>query len=67
MAQQYRTKEGDSVDYICWKFYVTSKNTTEAVLEANRNLADLGEILPAGLLITLPDIEPVSENEITLF
>jgi phage tail protein X len=28
----------------------------EAVLEANRGLADFGPILPAGVTITLPDL-----------
>ena len=51
----YRTKEGDMVDAICYSHYGTSKDTTEAVYEANRDLADYGPRLPAGLLITLPE------------
>ena len=67
MATKYRTKEGDTVDYICWRFYGTSKNITEAVLEANTNLANADVELPANLLIELPDIEPEAESEISLF
>lgn len=53
---RYRTKEGDSVDAIAWKHYGTRRGAAEAVLDANRGLADAGALLPAGLLIDLPDL-----------
>lgn len=53
----YTTREADTVDFICWKFYGSTANrVTEAVLEANPGLADYGPELPAGLSITLPEI-----------
>lgn len=59
MALQYRTKEGDTADYIAWKHYGTqSGRVVEQLLDANKALADQGPVLPAGLVITLPDIEP---------
>ena len=56
MSMTYRTREGDMLDWICWKHYRRTAGTVEAVYEANRGLAASGMLLPAGLLITLPDI-----------
>lgn len=54
-AATYVTRQGDTVDFICWRHYGTERGgVTEAVLEANRGLADSGPVLPAGLRITLP-------------
>lgn len=56
-ATTYTSRYGDTVDYICWRHYGTERNgTTEAVLEANIGLAELGAVLPAGVRITLPAI-----------
>lgn len=53
----YTTRQADTVDFICWKFYGSTANrVTEAVLEANPGLADQGPELPAGLSIALPEI-----------
>lgn len=57
MATTYTTKDGDTVDYIAWKFYgATANKVVEAVLEANTGLADHGPTLPAGITITLPEV-----------
>lgn len=54
-ATTYITRQGDTVDAICFAHYGTERGgTTEAVLEANFRLADNGPVLPAGLKITLP-------------
>jgi len=69
-AQQYRTKEGDSLDAICFGYYgTTSHRQVETVLEANRalGLADIGPLLPAGLVITLPVVPPPVTTTISLF
>ena len=53
----YTTKAGDTVDYICWKYYgATNTGQVEAVLAANPGVAALGPELPAGLILTLPDV-----------
>lgn len=57
MTDTYRTQAGDQLDEICWLYYGRTQGTVEAVLEANKGLADRGMILPAGVLITLPTIE----------
>lgn len=59
MSLTYRTKDGDTVDFIAWKQYGTTDNrVVEKVLAANLGLADIGPILPSGMVITLPDVEP---------
>lgn len=68
MSQRYRTKEGDVLDRVCWKHYGAQAGAVEAVLEANTNLAEHGEVLPAGLEIVLPDLVlPKTERLIRLW
>lgn len=57
MAQDYVTKDGDQVDAIAAAYYGSTSNlVVEQVLEANAGLSSYGPALPAGLVITLPDI-----------
>ncbi len=69
-AQTYQTKDGDSIDAICHRFYgQTSNGEVEATYEANRGL-DLGAYgpeLPAGLMITLPVVSPARRDVVRLF
>ncbi len=66
MAQIYRTKSGDMLDWICWKKYgkPTASGTVEAVLDANPGLADKGPVYSAGMLITLPELPESSKKEV---
>lgn len=58
----YLTSQGDTLDYICWKYYGQQSGAVELVLEANPGLADLGEVLPLNTQIILPDLpEPATE------
>lgn len=50
----YVTSDGDILDHICWRHYGQEWETPEAVLSANRGLADYGTTLPAGISVTLP-------------
>jgi len=50
---RYRTKQGDMVDAICYKFYGRESASVD-VLKANPGLADKGAVLPAGIIINLP-------------
>ena len=52
----YRTRDGDMVDAICRRYYGIESGTVEAVLEANPGLADYGAVLPAGILVELPEL-----------
>lgn len=57
--QTYMTSDGDTVDYVAWKYYDTQNGrVVEQLLDANPGLADLGPSLPAGVLIIMPDITP---------
>jgi phage tail protein X len=64
MAVKYRTREGDMLDHIAWKHYKKQSGAVEEILEANPGLAEYGEQLPAGLVITLPDIVLPESKEI---
>ena len=55
--QTYVTKDGDTADYIAWKYYGNQNDgTVETLVNANKGLADRGPVLPAGLVIYLPEI-----------
>ncbi|MFE2006442.1 tail protein X [Pseudomonas guariconensis] len=54
--------QGDTVDAICWRYYGRTAGVTEAVLDANPGLADLGPIIPHGTAVTLPDAAPQAEQ-----
>lgn len=54
MAASYRTKAGDVLDDVCLRHY--GRNDMVLVtLAANKGLAAVGAVLPAGLLVVLPD------------
>ena len=60
----YRTKEGDMLDAICYRYYGVQSGAVELVLDANQNLSRQVEELPNGLIIELPDL-PTTEKDIT--
>ena len=63
MSQQYRTRQGDTVDYIAWKYYGRQNGTAEAILEANPGLATRGPVLAENIIITLPDMSDPPQGE----
>lgn len=64
---KYRTVEGDMLDAICVKQLGSSAHVP-AVLAVNPRLADLGAVLPAGVLIDLPQVTaPVVSGQIRLW
>ena len=63
MSQTYIASAGDTVDFIAWRFYgTTGARVVERVLEANKGLADLGPELPAGMRVTLPELDTRGEQ-----
>jgi phage tail protein X len=65
---QYMTKDGDTLDRICWQYYDGQQTTVAQVLEANPGLADHGPLLPAGIIITLPAlVTPAKEQGVSLW
>lgn len=65
-ATAYTTKDGDMLDAICHRHYGVTAGAVERVLAANRGLADLGPIYPAGIVIALPVIPKPSKQRIDL-
>lgn len=63
MSQLYVTQQFDELDAICWRYYGRTQQTVEAVLVRNTNLADLLPIMPAGIVIDLPDLRQPSTSE----
>lgn len=59
---QVRAMQGDTVDMICQRHYGRTAAVTEAVLDANPGLAELGPILPPGTLVELPELAPPPQN-----
>lgn len=56
MPKTYITRQGETVDFACWKTYGRTADVTETVLATNPGLADLGPVLPIGTRIDMPDI-----------
>lgn len=60
----YRSKDGDTVDVIAWRFYGRQNDLiVERVLEANPGLADYGPTLPEGVRVALPAIDDEQSTE----
>lgn len=70
MAQTYITRDGDTVDYIAWAQYGSQlSQVIDAVLSANPGIADHGPTLPAGITMTLPDVDtsPTGSDGVSLW
>lgn len=64
----YTTVQGDVLDSIVHRFYGKTRGYVEKVLEANRHLADLGDVYDADIKIKLPDISEQTEvKEISIW
>ena len=63
MATLYTTVNGEMVDAIAYNFYGRYENgMIELILNTNPHLADYGAILPAGVLIVLPEINKAPQT-----
>ncbi|HEY1843654.1 MAG TPA: tail protein X [Buttiauxella sp.] len=56
--------QGDTLDALCARYYGRTEGVVEVVLRANPGLAELGEEMPHGTAVELPDIRtsPVTET-----
>lgn len=58
----YVTREGDTADLIAFNYYgTTAGKVVEQLLDANKDLATQGPLLPAGILVTLPEIDTTAK------
>ncbi|GAA3911751.1 tail protein X [Gibbsiella dentisursi] len=57
------TRDGDTVDEICWRHYGKTQGVTEQVYEANPGLCELGAIVPAGRVIHLPAVADTAQTD----
>jgi phage tail protein X len=58
----YRTIDGDMVDAIC-KAHYGREDMTPTVYGVNPGLAEMGPILPKGIIVTLPDVEETTVRQ----
>jgi len=66
MALTVTATQGDTLDAVVWRHYGDS-SMLPAVLAANRGLAALGPILPIGTRVILPDRQPTTPKQVTLW
>ena len=55
---QVRTQQHDTVDALVWRYMGDGAGYVEQTLEINPALARHGAVLPAGLVVTLPEPAP---------
>eukprot|EP00952_Eustigmatos_sp_NYUAD-ZCMA_P000257 739-Eustigmatos_ZCMA.PRE.1 len=63
---QVRAVQGDTVDLLCWRHLGVCAGVTEQTLALNPGLADLSANLPAGTLVTLPDLPEATTTATTV-
>lgn len=66
-TMQVRSQQGDTLELLCWRVYgeqMLASNVVEQALLLNQGLADLGAVLPAGQLITLPVLSTKTVKEV---
>lgn len=58
MGSRYVTRAGDALDLICLREYGAQAGVVEQVLKANPHIKDVAHRFPAGVAVTLPDLNP---------
>ncbi|WP_110974780.1 tail protein X [Acinetobacter sp. WCHAc060042] len=60
---QYLTKAGDMLDEIAYLYYGNTNNkVVERILEVNFGISQYDALLPAGVLIELPEVQQSTET-----
>ncbi|MDH0657529.1 tail protein X [Acinetobacter johnsonii] len=60
---QYLTKAGDMLDEIAYLYYGNTNNkVVERILEVNFSISQYDALLPAGVLIELPEVQQSTET-----
>jgi phage tail protein X len=65
MADFYKSRDGDTIDLICWRHYGKTDSTVELVYKNNPDLAKLDLVIPIGTEIYLPDVQDIKVNQFT--
>lgn len=59
-----RTRDGDTVGLLTWRMLDRDDDDIEEqVYQLNPHLHDHGLVLPAGVVITLPEVQPTTPKE----
>jgi phage tail protein X len=66
MTKTVRSRQGDTIDLLCWRHYGRTSGTAEGVLAANPGIAAMGAVLPFGTAVILPDLELAREAATTV-
>lgn len=53
-------RQGDTLDALLWREAALGSAALASVMTANRGLAGLGPVLPAGTAVTVPDTAPTA-------
>lgn len=61
-----RALQGETLDALCQRVLGRTGSVTEAALEANPGLADLGPVLPKGYPVHLPSTTSQAQTEVEL-
>ncbi|GGZ02749.1 tail protein X [Novosphingobium colocasiae] len=56
------TFDGETLDALCWRVLGRTAGVTEQVLALNPALATLGTALPAGIVVTLPELTEIAPS-----
>ena len=60
---QYLTKAGDTLDEIAYRYYGNTNNkVVERILKVNFGISQYEALLPAGVLIELPEVQQSTET-----
>jgi len=60
---QYLTKTGDTLDEIAYRYYGNTNNkVVERILEVNFGISQYEALLPAGVLVELPEVKQSTET-----
>jgi len=57
------TREGDTLDWLCWRHYGAAAGAVETVLAANPGLGAWGPLLPQGVPVRLPPLPAAVEAQ----
>ncbi|MFJ3369759.1 tail protein X [Pseudomonas sp. NPDC086251] len=57
MPVTVRAHQNETVDALCWRHYGRTAGVTEAVFQANSELAEHGPTLPQGLPVVMPEAQ----------